>query len=56
MQLFDACEACFKPFSVIKTLQISAARSQMCVCDLDDFEQLFDLMSAHQVLAQTCKF
>jgi len=30
MQLFDACNTCFKPFSVIKTVQISAARSK-CV-------------------------
>jgi hypothetical protein len=51
MQLFDAFDTCFKAFAVIKTVQISAARHQLCVCDLNDFEQLFDLMSVQQVLA-----
>ena len=51
VQLFDACNTCFKAFSVIKTLQICAVRAQMCVFDLNDLDQLFDLMSVHKVLA-----
>ena len=50
MQLFDAYDRFFKEFAGIETLEIIAVRYQMSVCDLNYFDQSFDLRSVKLVL------
>ena len=54
MELFDACNTCFKAFAGIETMKFSTAGQQMCICYLDDFHQLFDSMTIKLGLCGTC--